>query len=377
MYLTTTGTCVATLTRFGRQVAAENSVNFKITQYSLSDDEIDYRLFDDTQNSEQTDILNTPILEACTLGGLASQKYSLQSFSKETQQVAYLDTDIDYPFVDGDQNKRTRRDKITVIIDTNSNSNIYTFKIRTFYGADSNYIVQSRQPRIITPLKVNYVSEACKDPFENRQNQTEATVSLTWNLTNDTLVKVNSNLLQDISPKTIEMIQVMTGQSTSGGEYFKQEMLLPTGKTVKRGDAIDWGTIGAASCIIHIAGVTTQKGYDIEFLLYNGLILSQREAVVVQQPVKVRLEDKIIPNTPVSSSVTATTSTSSTVSTISYVGGVPGNWMENPEWTSLNKKILEMQSNQAKGMLGLFQSAFLKTFQSQLAMIQRYIFVPL
>ena len=274
MYLTTTGVCIATLTRFGREVAAENSVNFKITQYRLSDDEIDYSLFDSTPNSDQSNILNTPILEACTLGGVASQKYYLQTLSKETQQVAYIDTNIDYPFVDGEQNKRIRREKITVLVDINSFPNLYTFKVRTFYGADSNYIVQSQQPKIIVPVNSNYLSIPCTDPFENRQNQTEVSISLSWNLTDDTPVIINTSLLESIFPTTVEIVNFKADQSITAEP---QEMEFSTGEVIKKGNSSTWGIIKAASCIVHITGVTTQKGYDIEFLLYDGLVLSQRE----------------------------------------------------------------------------------------------------
>jgi hypothetical protein len=376
MYLTTTGTCIATLTRFGRQVAAENSVNFKITQYRLSDDEIDYSLFDATPNSAQTDILNTPILEACTIGGLASQKYFLESFPKETQQVAYLDTNIEFPFIDGEQNKRTQPNKIVnVILDVNSySSNMYTFKVRTFYGADSNYIVQSLMPTIIIPVNSNYASIPCTDQFENRQNQTETTIQLTWNISDNTPVSVNSELIENISPKTIDIIKFITGQSiTSSNQAQQKEMLLSTGQLIKRGGPINWGIIGAASCRVHLAGVTTQKGYDIEFLLYDGLKLSQREAVPVQ-PATSDTDSTTISTT---TSSTTTSITSKSDVTLTYVNGVAGHWVDNPEWVKLNQLIINIQNHKASGVAVLFGNVFMKQYQEKLRNIPRYVFVPL
>jgi len=378
MYLTTTGTCVAILTRLGRQVAAENSVNFKITQYRLSDDEIDYSLFDGTANADQHDILNTPILEACTLGGLASQKYYLESFTKETNQVAYIDTDINYPFVDGQQNNRSKRDRITVLVDTNSiSSTTYSLKVRTFYGADSNYIVQSQQPQILQPVNSNYASVACSDSFETRQNQTEVIVQLILSLNKETLVTVNSDLLKSLSPKTIQILEVITGKTE------RKEMRLSTGQLIKHGDAATWNLIGAASCVIHIAGVTTQKGCDVEFLFYNGLTLSQREAVVVQEPVTASATSSTVittteqPIPTVETIPTAPTITeNTTVSTVSYVNGVAGNWIENPEWISLNKKIQDIQT-QKTGFNAIFGNSMLFIYQSMLKTTNRYIFVPL
>jgi hypothetical protein len=164
-------------------------------------------------------------------------------------------------------------------------------------------------------------------------------------------------------------------------------MRLSTGQLIKRGDIVNWGLIGAASCVIHVAGVTTQKGCDVEFLFYNGLILSQREAIVVQEPT---IQE------PVSSSTTApiidqapvvtTPTIENTTSTVSYVGGVPGNWIDNPEWTSLNQKIQEIQKNQAQTSTNrnpfsfnpnIFSNMILKQYQATLATLQRYIFVPL
>ena len=58
----------AVLTDVGRMRLARGDGSFKITQFALGDDEIDYNLFDKTQETAKQDlnILQTPVLEAFT-----------------------------------------------------------------------------------------------------------------------------------------------------------------------------------------------------------------------------------------------------------------------------------------------------------------------
>ena len=61
----TTAVITAILTRQGREALARNDGSFKITKFALSDDEINYGLFDNTVPSEQGDdkIMQLPVLE--------------------------------------------------------------------------------------------------------------------------------------------------------------------------------------------------------------------------------------------------------------------------------------------------------------------------
>ncbi len=61
----TTAVITAILTRQGREALARNDGSFKITKFALSDDEINYGLFDNSVPSEQGDnkIMQLPVLE--------------------------------------------------------------------------------------------------------------------------------------------------------------------------------------------------------------------------------------------------------------------------------------------------------------------------
>ena len=61
----TTAVITAVLTRKGREALARNDGSFKITKFALSDDEINYGLFDNNVSTEQGDdkIIQLPVLE--------------------------------------------------------------------------------------------------------------------------------------------------------------------------------------------------------------------------------------------------------------------------------------------------------------------------
>ena len=84
----------AVLTDRGRKALAKNDGSFKITKFSLSDDEIDYTLIKKYGRSvgREKIELNTPILEAMT-SNVNALKYSLVSTpSRDLRNVAYLKT---------------------------------------------------------------------------------------------------------------------------------------------------------------------------------------------------------------------------------------------------------------------------------------------
>ena len=58
----------AVLTDAGRMRLAKGDGSFRITKFALGDDEINYRLFDNTKSTAERDlqILQTPIFEAFT-----------------------------------------------------------------------------------------------------------------------------------------------------------------------------------------------------------------------------------------------------------------------------------------------------------------------
>ena len=72
------------LTDHGRMLLAKGDGSFQITKFALSDEEIDYSLYDDTHSSGSAyydlEILQTPILEAFT-NNSSTMKTRLQTYT--------------------------------------------------------------------------------------------------------------------------------------------------------------------------------------------------------------------------------------------------------------------------------------------------------
>ena len=84
----------AILTDKGRQLLAQNDGTFRITQFALSDDEIDYTLYNPTNPSGSAyygqAIENMPLLEAFPLV-TQEMKYVLTTLPRGTSQMPVLD----------------------------------------------------------------------------------------------------------------------------------------------------------------------------------------------------------------------------------------------------------------------------------------------
>ena len=84
----------AILTRKGRELLAQNSGNFRITQFALADDEIDYTLYNPDHPSGSTfygeAIENMPLLEAFPLENQI-MKYKLATLPRGTAKLPVLD----------------------------------------------------------------------------------------------------------------------------------------------------------------------------------------------------------------------------------------------------------------------------------------------
>jgi len=84
----------AILTDKGRQLLAQNDGSFRITQFALSDDEIDYTLYNPTNPSGSAfygqAIENMPLLEAFPLV-TQEMKYVLTTLPRGTSQMPILD----------------------------------------------------------------------------------------------------------------------------------------------------------------------------------------------------------------------------------------------------------------------------------------------
>lgn len=83
----------AVLTKKGRELMARNDGSFQITQFSLSDDEIDYTLYNPTHPSGSAfygeAIEAMPLLEAFT-DGTQSMKYKLVTLPRGTSKLPVL-----------------------------------------------------------------------------------------------------------------------------------------------------------------------------------------------------------------------------------------------------------------------------------------------
>ena len=84
----------AILTTKGRQLLAKNDGSFKITQFALADDEIDYTLYNPTHPSGSSyygeAILNMPLLEAFPQE-TQIMKYKLVTLPRGTAKLPILD----------------------------------------------------------------------------------------------------------------------------------------------------------------------------------------------------------------------------------------------------------------------------------------------
>ena len=84
----------AILTRKGRELLAQNSGNFRITQFALADDEIYYTLYNPDHQSGSTfygeAIENMPLLEAFPLENQI-MKYKLATLPRGTAKLPVLD----------------------------------------------------------------------------------------------------------------------------------------------------------------------------------------------------------------------------------------------------------------------------------------------
>ena len=84
----------AILTDVGRQLMAQNNGQFKITQFSLADDEIDYTLYNPTHPSGSSyygqAIDNMPLLEAFPQSTQV-MKYKLTTLPRGTAKIPILD----------------------------------------------------------------------------------------------------------------------------------------------------------------------------------------------------------------------------------------------------------------------------------------------
>jgi hypothetical protein len=84
----------AILTKKGRQLLAQNDGSFRITQFALADDEIDYTLYNPTNNSGSAfygeAIDNMPLLEAFA-DESQTMKYKLATLPRGTAVLPVLD----------------------------------------------------------------------------------------------------------------------------------------------------------------------------------------------------------------------------------------------------------------------------------------------
>ena len=162
MYLTTSASVVAILTRRGREILSDNSANFKITKFKFADDEIDYSLFNgSSSNAPQPNILGLPIIEPCTnTNGNAELRNDLLTKPQGTLTVAELTTTLPASF------------------DVPLISRILYY-IKTRNGYDSLYFISSTDRTVIVPDTDRIVSGLDPDRAAVFKNQSYAPAGLT------------------------------------------------------------------------------------------------------------------------------------------------------------------------------------------------------
>ena len=99
-YLSSTSVVVdAILTKKGRELLARNNGSFQITQFSLSDDEIDYTLYNPTHPSGSAyygeAIENMPILQAYP-DDTEIMRYKLITLPRGTAKLPVLDNSSNF-----------------------------------------------------------------------------------------------------------------------------------------------------------------------------------------------------------------------------------------------------------------------------------------
>ena len=120
------------LTRKGRELLSKNSGEFRISKFSLSDDEVNYQLYDSATDND-TDILNLPILEPSS-NELAALRNRLVTMPKGTIQVAYL---VSNPASITLSNRNSASQTL---------GNSSTITVKTVNGNDSSYLITVRDP---------------------------------------------------------------------------------------------------------------------------------------------------------------------------------------------------------------------------------------
>jgi len=304
--LTTSGTIQCQLTRYGRQLLADNSAQFRITKYRFSDDEINYSDFDGTTiDAANTTILSTPILEADTVGGVPSQRYQLKTLVPNTLNIAHLDADIGFPFIDGDQAKRSMRTRARLILDADFwRGKTFTFNIRTYSGRDEQYLVRSNNRSFVGAGSNRVDSVPCTDPYESRQNQTQGNISVIVSVRPET--QVFNTVTPDILKEFINSISQPEEGSSLATQFalisrYKDQIYaalrnlffsgnqgtLNTATSIPGGGspvlptpigsaAVDqFGELGLAYTYIEVRGSNTGKLFYIDTLLYSQARLIQ------------------------------------------------------------------------------------------------------
>lgn len=80
----------AIITRKGRELLAKNDGSFKVTKYAFADDEINYQLYDaSNQDNPDANILVLPVLEPVSNEAVAA-KYRLITLPEGSQKIATL-----------------------------------------------------------------------------------------------------------------------------------------------------------------------------------------------------------------------------------------------------------------------------------------------
>jgi len=290
MYITTTGTIQAYLTRTGRQLLADNSAKFNISHYRFSDDEIDYSQFDGTtEDAPNVDILNTPILETTTLDTVPAQRYELFTGELGTQYVSWLDTNIGRPFVDGKQLERPFRETANLWLKYDE-PNIgvpfnTSFTVKTLYGYDTQYYVSTSNPDIVQAASKRPPGIPDSDPTQHRQNQSMAEVKLVVTVKPTTIVSVDVADIPRRRPAAVDLqavrdwTRVRTKAATDSARTDDQVRPSPPVRRdataridepeVTRQIVPRYNNLKLARAVVTITGADTERKFQVNVFVYT------------------------------------------------------------------------------------------------------------
>lgn len=177
----------AVLTDAGRQRLARGDGSFKITQFALGDDEINYALYNTTASTALSDIsiLQTPVLEAFT-NNIASLNSKLLTIPRNN--LLHLPViKIDSELYNGSETQL--KNTVVVLVDSNTEGLINNTKNGVIYGYS---IVSSDKIILDQGLDTNYFAQTVAIPSDLKETQYTIEIDNRLGILIDPIVSTNA-----------------------------------------------------------------------------------------------------------------------------------------------------------------------------------------